>query len=160
MVKQVSVKRWQWICLGILSFSLAVWIVIYPYVFPISAHGLSIVGVGVVVVFAIHPLCALWLLVQAIRFEPKPMPYVLLALFVTFAFVWYYIEKVRQRKQAAQPQTSRVSGLSVDDDSLGHRIMRVLWICMGMFSLTFAVIMVFFYPFHRPFYEELGKARY
>jgi hypothetical protein len=35
----------------------------------------------------------IWMMYQAVRFEPKPLPYVLLAL-LPFAFIWYYVERI------------------------------------------------------------------
>jgi hypothetical protein len=43
----------------------------------------------------LQPFCALWMLFRVIRHEEKPFPYIILALFVPFASVWYYLERVR-----------------------------------------------------------------
>jgi hypothetical protein len=38
------------------------------------------------------------MLYQAIRYEAKPLRYVLLVAFVPFSCVWYYVERYRPRK--------------------------------------------------------------
>jgi hypothetical protein len=59
-------------------------------------------GVAVVImpILFLQPFCGMWMLYQAIRNEAKPLPYVFLVAFVPFSYIWYYIERVRPRKQA------------------------------------------------------------
>ncbi len=52
----------------------------------------------VVVWFSIGPLGAYWMLYQVIRFERKVFPLVIFA-FVPYAFIWYYLERYRQRRE-------------------------------------------------------------
>ncbi len=49
-------------------------------------------------VFAIPPLGAFWMMYVAIRYEERPLPMILLAVFVPFTFVWYYFARVRPGK--------------------------------------------------------------
>jgi len=35
---------------------------------------------------------------MSIRYEKKPLPFVLLALLIPFTFLWYYFERVRPGK--------------------------------------------------------------
>jgi hypothetical protein len=44
----------------------------------------------------ISPFGSFWMLYQVIRFESRPLKYVLLS-FVPCAFLWYYFERVRKR---------------------------------------------------------------
>jgi hypothetical protein len=89
--------------LGILSFAfvaLAVTIVFfYPFKHPLNDE-LGSASVVILPFLALQPLCALWMLYQAIRYEAKPLPYFLLAAFFPFSYIWYYSERVRPRKRA------------------------------------------------------------
>jgi hypothetical protein len=49
------------------------------------------------VLFAIPPLGAFWMMYMSIRYEKNPFPIVLLA-FIPFTFVWFYFERVRPGK--------------------------------------------------------------
>jgi uncharacterized integral membrane protein len=42
------------------------------------------------------PFGSFWMLYQSIRFESKPLKYVILS-FLPYAFLWYYFERVRKR---------------------------------------------------------------
>jgi hypothetical protein len=91
-------KKIAWI-LGILWASLAVTMAFfYPFQHPLREE-LGQASLVIEPMLFLQPFGALWLLYQAIRHEPKPRPYVLLALFVPFSWVWYYFERVRHRKQ-------------------------------------------------------------
>jgi hypothetical protein len=35
---------------------------------------------------------------------------------------------------------------------------KVLWICLGVLSTSFGLMMVFFYPFKHPLLQELGRS--
>ena len=50
-----------------------------------------------VVLFTIPPVGAFWMMYMSIRHEKNPLPMLLLA-FIPFTFVWFYFERVRQRK--------------------------------------------------------------
>lgn len=93
-------KRLVWICLGILSFGFGLTMVFfYPFRHPF----LEEIGRGAVVIMPIlflQPLCGIWMLYQVVRYEAKPLPYVFLVAFVPFSYIWYYVEKVRPRKEA------------------------------------------------------------
>lgn len=53
---------------------------------------------ALVVLFGIPPLGAFWMIYMSIRHEKNPFPMLLLALFIPFAFLWYYFERVRPGK--------------------------------------------------------------
>jgi hypothetical protein len=53
---------------------------------------------AVVVLFVVPPLGAFWMIYMSIRYEKRPLPLILLALFVPFTFLWYYFERVRAGK--------------------------------------------------------------
>jgi 4-hydroxybenzoate polyprenyltransferase len=47
-----------------------------------------------------HPpgsIGALWMMYMSVRYEKNPLPMVLLA-FVAYAFLWFYVERVRPKK--------------------------------------------------------------
>ena len=92
-------KPWKWICLGTLSGSLFLGVVIYPYAVPINDENLAKVFYVVEPIFMVHLASSAWMLYQAIRHESKPLPYALLGFFVPFACVWYYFERFRPRRQ-------------------------------------------------------------
>ncbi len=51
-----------------------------------------------ITLFAVAPLGAFWMMYTSIRYEKKPLPMVILAAFVPFAFLWYYFERIRPGK--------------------------------------------------------------
>lgn len=51
----------------------------------------------IVLIFLVPAVGAFWMMYEAIRHEKHPLPMVLLA-FLPFAFLWYYVERVRQGK--------------------------------------------------------------
>jgi len=57
-----------------------------------------LMALAFVALFVIPPIGALWMMYLSIRYEQKPLPLVLLALFVPLSFLWYYFERVRLRK--------------------------------------------------------------
>ena len=48
--------------------------------------------------FGLAPLGAFWMMYMSIRYERRPFPLLVLALFIPFTFLWYYFERVRPRK--------------------------------------------------------------
>ncbi len=92
-------KPWKWICFGTLSCSLFYGAVIYPYAVPITDNSLAKVFYVVEPIFMVQLVCAVWMLYQAIRHESKPLRYALLGFFVPFAWLWYYFERFRPRRQ-------------------------------------------------------------
>jgi hypothetical protein len=46
------------------------------------------------VLFTLPSVGAFWMMYMAIRYEKKPVGYIVLA-FVPFTFLWYYFERVR-----------------------------------------------------------------
>ena len=72
----------------------------YPFKHPLQQE-LGRSAVVVVPIFSLQPFFGFWMLYQAIRYEAKPLWYVLLAAFVPFASIWYYFERYRPRKRSA-----------------------------------------------------------
>jgi hypothetical protein len=160
------VKRSTWTCLAIISVLVTSGTVVYLYVGSITEVNLVRVAWVIVPVFMLQPFCALWMLYQVIRREAKPLPYVILALFVPFAFIWYYLERVRTGTATRQlgivdalPSLPS-GGQPKVSDAKGGALRRFMWICLAILSVSFAVSMVFFYPFSHPLNEELGRASY
>lgn len=56
-----------------------------------------VIGLGTF--YAIHPIGAVWMIYQCLRYEKSPLPLLLLCL-IPYSFVWYYFERVRARKQS------------------------------------------------------------
>jgi uncharacterized membrane protein (UPF0136 family) len=56
-------------------------------------------GVALAIFFGVHPIGAAWMLYQVVRYERKPFPLILVVL-VPYAFVWYYLERVKTGKQS------------------------------------------------------------
>jgi hypothetical protein len=81
-----------WILLGFLVTGLAFWMITTP-----GATRNPALLFLIVVVFAIPPFGAFWMLYVSIRHEKHPLPIMLLA-FVPYAFLWYYFERVRPGK--------------------------------------------------------------
>jgi hypothetical protein len=57
----------------------------------------ALVAFALVGLFAIPCVGALWMMYISIRCEKKPLPLLLLAIFIPFSFLWYYFERVRPR---------------------------------------------------------------
>jgi len=91
-------RKLVWVCLGILSFSLGMMMVLfYPFKHPLLQE-LGRSAVVVMPILMVQPFLGSWMVYQAIRHEAKPLWYVLLAASVPFAYVWYYVERYRPRK--------------------------------------------------------------
>lgn len=60
---------------------------------PWSALDNAGVGLLALLVFVAPGVGTLWMLWSCIRYERRPLPFVLLA-FVPYAFLWYYFERV------------------------------------------------------------------
>ena len=94
------VKRLVWICLGVLSIAFGVTMVfLYPFTHPFLEE-LGRAAVVIMPILVLQPFGGIWMLYQAIRYEAKPLPYLFLIAFVPFSYIWYYIEKVKPRKEA------------------------------------------------------------
>jgi hypothetical protein len=92
-------KKIAWV-LGILWVALAVTMAFfYPFKYPLHEE-LGRASVVIEPILMLHPFGVLWMVYQVIRHEPKPLPYLALAFFVPFAWVWYSFQRVRLRKPA------------------------------------------------------------
>jgi len=94
-------RKLVWICLGVLSFSFGLMMVFfYPFKHPLYQE----LGRSAAVVepfLFLQPFFGIWMLYQAVRYEAKPLRYVLLGAFVPFSYVWYYVERYKRRKLSA-----------------------------------------------------------
>jgi hypothetical protein len=98
---QSAPRKLVWICLGVLSFSFGlVMLFFYPFRHPLRQE-LGRSAVAIEPILMLQPVFGIWMLYQAVRYEAKPLRYVLLAAFVPFSYVWYYIERYRPRKLSA-----------------------------------------------------------
>src|SRR5712664_3029554 len=93
-------KMFLWIFLGLFVTGLAFWIIATPGV-PRNPLLMFLV----VVVFAVPPFGAFWMLYMSIRHEKYPLPMMLLA-FIPYTFLWYYFERVRPGKHLRDNRTS------------------------------------------------------
>lgn len=99
--EQSAPRKLVWTCLGVLSFLLGLMMVFfYPFKHPLQQElGRSAVVIEPILV--LQPFFGIWMFYQAIRYEAKPLRYVLLAAFVPCSYVWYYVEKYRPRRLPA-----------------------------------------------------------
>lgn len=99
-------KRLVWICLGTLSFAFGLTMVFfYPFKHPFIVE-IGRAWIVIMPILLLQPVFGIWMLYQAIRYEVKPLPYVLLIAFVPFSYVWYYVERVRPRHRLARKADS------------------------------------------------------
>jgi len=85
-------KMFLWILLGFSVAGMAFWM--------IATTGVPqdpLLMLLVIVVFAVPPFGAFWMLYMSVRHEKHPLPMILLA-FIPYTFLWYYFERVRPRK--------------------------------------------------------------
>lgn len=85
-------KKIPWILLALILTSLALWVVVGPW-YPRNPFVLSVVTAF----FSVAPVGAFWMLYMAVRYEKRPLLFLLLA-FLPYAFIWYYFERVRPKK--------------------------------------------------------------
>ena len=84
-----------WLILMAAATSAAVWIVLGPW--TAKSH----LELFVVMVFFMGcPIGSYWMLYKAIRYEKRPLPFVILAL-IPLAILWYYFERIRRRETHA-----------------------------------------------------------
>jgi hypothetical protein len=87
-------KTFLWVCLGMVVTGFAFWIVTTTETIPLRP--LPIVGLALV--FAVSPIGTFWMMYMAVRYEKRPLPYLLLA-FIPYFFLGYYFERVRGRRE-------------------------------------------------------------
>ena len=61
-----------------------------------------------VVVFAVPPFGAFWMLYMSVRHEKRPLPMILLA-FIPYTFLWYYFERVRPERHLRGSRGSEIN---------------------------------------------------
>lgn len=62
-----------------------------------APEGHPVILFAFVILFAVPPLGAFWMMYMSIRYEKNPLPMIFLA-FIPFSFLWYYFERVRLGK--------------------------------------------------------------
>jgi hypothetical protein len=87
-----------WITILFMVSICAVWLVLSSWV-PKNTVELSLV----MIFFIGAPVGNFWMLYRTIRYEKKPWPFVIIALVVPLAFLWYYVERVRPQKAGPSP---------------------------------------------------------
>ena len=85
-------KLFIWVLLGFAITGLAFWMITTPTVPRNPALTFL-----VVVIFAVPPVGAFWMLYMSVRHEKRPLPIILLA-FIPYTFLWYYFDRVRSGK--------------------------------------------------------------
>jgi len=75
-------------------------LVFYPFKHPLVEE-LGRSAVVIMPILTVQLFFGLWMLYQAIRYEARPLWYVLLVACVPFSYVWYYFERYRPRKTSA-----------------------------------------------------------
>lgn len=85
-------KSLLWIMLGFAVLGSATWLV------TASGTPQGPILFLLVLLFAVAPSGAFWMMYQVIRHEREPFPLIALALLVPFAFLWYYFDRVRPGK--------------------------------------------------------------
>jgi hypothetical protein len=88
----MKMRHLFWALLMLAAVILGVWIVLGPWN-PRNNFELF----AVMFFFMGTPIGGFWMIYRSIRYEKKPLGYVILA-FVPLAFLWYYFERVRPFK--------------------------------------------------------------
>jgi hypothetical protein len=86
-------KKLLWIIPSIAMIIFAFWVVTTSV--EISPTPVNLLWIGLL--FGIPPLGGFWMMYTAIRYEKRPLPFLLLA-FLPFSFVGYYFERVRGKR--------------------------------------------------------------
>jgi|SRR5271163_1457349 len=63
-----------------------------------------------VALFATPSIGTLWMTYTAVRNEAKPVPFVVLAFFIPFSFLWYYFERHRAGRHLRRGSAQAGSG--------------------------------------------------
>jgi len=91
--KILTAKLWLYSLGGFIASVLAFFLLLFP------ARSLDPNGLAMFVLmsppFAFVAVGGLWMMKTALLQEPKPLPLIVLASTVPFAFLWYYFERVR-----------------------------------------------------------------
>lgn len=70
-----------------------------------------IIMLGLILLLAVAPIGAFWMMYMSIRYEKNPFPMIALAL-IPFTFLWYYIEHVRHDAESLRgPSKSFFGGI-------------------------------------------------
>lgn len=94
-----GMKRIGWFCLLFFPSVFIMAIIFYPWKFPLEGTALGSIAMFVGSCVFVSQFGNFWMAYQAIRYEERPLPYILLFL-VPFSFIYYYFERVKCKKQA------------------------------------------------------------
>ena len=94
-------KMFVWVIVGLTVAGAAFWFVASSATVPFN----PLLLVPVSLIFGVSPIGTFWMLYIVIRYEKRPLPYILLA-FIPFFSVGYYFERVRGKRLAASPRES------------------------------------------------------
>ena len=89
-------KMFVWVIVGLVVAGATFWFVTSNG--PVPASPMSIVAIALV--FVISPIGSFWMLYIVIRYEKRPMLYILLA-FLPYFSLGYYFERVRGKRLTA-----------------------------------------------------------
>lgn len=92
-------KMFLWAIVGLAVAGLAFWLISSTATVP--PHPALILVLALI--FGISPFGTFWMLYIVIRYEKKPLPYILLA-FVPYFSLGYYFERVRGRQMVRPMQ--------------------------------------------------------
>jgi hypothetical protein len=95
-------RMFLWAILGLAVAGCAFWIVTSTVTIPAGPLPL----LGLALVFGVSPIGTFWMIYMAIRYERRPLPWLLLA-FIPYFFLGYYFERVRRRGKLAEETGSR-----------------------------------------------------
>jgi hypothetical protein len=90
-VRRTDMKLLYYVMGGFLALALALVLIAGGSAAP---ENNPVVMAALVVLFAIAPVGAFWMMYMSIRYDKNPLPMILLA-FIPFTFLWYYFERVR-----------------------------------------------------------------
>jgi hypothetical protein len=98
----MNMRHLLWALLTLAALAVGIWIVLGAWN-PTNGFELFVV----MVFFMGSPIGGFWMLYRSIRYEKKPLIYIILS-FAPLAFLWYYFERVRPLKLQS-PRSARQS---------------------------------------------------
>jgi hypothetical protein len=84
-----TIKTLVWAVIIAFLTGFAFWVVAGPW-YPRNSFVIFLL----VLFFAVPNLGTIWMIYVSVRYEQRPLPFVVLS-FVPYAFLWYYFERVR-----------------------------------------------------------------
>jgi len=93
-------RNFMWVVLSVAASTAAGWVVFGPW---LAKNGFEIFIV--MILFMGSPIGSYWMIYKSIRYEARPLPFIVLAL-IPLAFLWYYFERVRPGKHMTRTAAS------------------------------------------------------